>query len=72
MHRMVIETLFVTVKPENQYKCASNYFILIHMTSTLCRKNAVIDLHIRMTFISLFLWEKKMLDMKEQYLVASE
>ena len=69
---MVIETLFIIVKPENQHKCASNYFILIQMTSTLCRKNAVTDLHTRMTFISLFLWEKKMLDMKEQYLVASE
>ena len=42
------------------------------MTSTLHRKNAVTDLPTRMTFISLFLWEKKMLDTKEQYLVASE
>ena len=55
-----------------QHKFASNYFIFIQMTSALHRKNAVTDLPTRMTFISLFLWEKKMLDTKEQYLVASE
>ena len=42
------------------------------MTSALHRKNAVTDLPTRTTFISLFLLEKIMLDMKEQYLVASE
>lgn len=55
-----------------QHKFASNYFIFIQMMSTLHRKNAVTDLPTRMAFISLFLWEKKMLDTKEHYLLASE